>query len=61
VGKIGESLKAGDTIRFLPAFLISQKSEIFDSFPPGEAKGLHPLYYEKKKGKMKNGKKTVYF
>ena len=23
----------------LPAFLISQKSEIFDSFPPGEAFG----------------------
>jgi len=22
---------------FLPAFLISQKSKIFDSFPPGEA------------------------
>ena len=24
---------------FLPAFLISQKSEIFASFPPGEAFG----------------------
>ena len=24
-------------IGFVPAFLISQKSEIFDSFPPGEA------------------------
>jgi len=26
------------TIRFPPAFLFSQKSKIFDSFPPGEAK-----------------------
>ena len=25
------------TVRFLPAFLIRQKSEIFASFPPGEA------------------------
>ena len=25
------------SIKFPPAFLISQKSEIFDSFPPGEA------------------------
>jgi len=26
---------------FLPAFLISQKSKIFDSFPPGEAFAPH--------------------
>jgi len=26
------------TIKFPPAFLISQKSEIFDCFPPEEAK-----------------------
>ena len=34
------------TVRLSPAFLISQKSKIFDSFPPGEAKaacgGNHP-------------------
>ena len=33
----GRSLYKRVIFRFPPAFLISQKSEIFDSFPPGEA------------------------
>ena len=32
---------------FPPAFLISQKSKIFDSFPPGEAFCVLPRQYDK--------------
>jgi hypothetical protein len=32
---------------FPPAFLISQKSKIFDSFPPGEAFWALPRQYDK--------------
>ena len=35
-----------ETFRLLPAFLFSQKSEIFDSFPPGEAIAASPLKYK---------------
>ena len=33
----GKSLQSVRIVSFAPAFLISQKSQIFDSFPPGEA------------------------
>ena len=33
----GRSLYRYKIVRFPPAFLISQKSKIFDSFSPGEA------------------------
>ena len=33
----GKSLQSARIVSFAPAFLISQKSQIFDSFPPGEA------------------------
>ena len=39
--KYQQVLKEQQIDTFLPAFLISQKSEIFDSFPPGEAFGRY--------------------
>jgi len=38
---------SGNYPEFLPAFLISQKSEIFASFPPGEALGAPRQYYKR--------------